>query len=153
MRIIQEIDELVEKGLWQTALLKLYDELKKRSSKEILIRLLFVGWYSLIEWHAGLCFAEEADEELFKRILAEATSFAIQKYKNDAEVNFYLGYMVSLSFWFFSDEIKGEEEEAEKMLEFAKNCDTNNPVYKMVYLASSCCGKRKFFDPICAKSS
>ena len=46
--------------------------------------------------------------------------------------------MVSLSSWFFSDEIKDGEQEAEKMLEFAKNCDTNNPVYKMVYLANQC---------------
>jgi hypothetical protein len=135
MSIFGKIEELEEKGMWQSALFQLNRKLEISPSKQTAIRLLFVCWYALIEWGC-LEFNEEAESEIFETQLKAATGFLLKNHPNDPEVNFYLGYMISLSAWFFSEKVGEWEEKARQMLSYAKEEEPNNAIYQMVYFGN-----------------
>jgi hypothetical protein len=135
MSIFGEIEELEEKGMWQSALLQLNRQLDISPSKRTAIRLLFVCWYALIEWGC-LEFNEEVESEIFETQLKAVTGFLLKNYPNDPEVSFYLGYMSSLSAWFFSEKVEEWEEKARQMLSYAKEEEPNNAIYQMVYFGN-----------------
>ena len=135
MSNFQHIEELEELGMWQSALVKLNRKLESEPNKEVAIRLLFVCWYTLIEWGC-LELNEEAENEMFQDSLKVVTGFLLENYSSDPEVNFYLGYMVSLAAWLFSERVEEWEEKARQMLSYAKNQEPNNPIYQMAYLGN-----------------
>ncbi len=65
MSNFRHIEELEELGMWQSALVKLNRKLESEPNKEVAIRLLFVCWYTLIEWGC-LELNEEAEMKSFK---------------------------------------------------------------------------------------
>jgi hypothetical protein len=142
MSIIKDIEKLEEKGLWQTALLALAGEFNRKPNKELAIRLLFVSWYVLIKWGALTC-NEDTDWELFVKHYKGAKKFLITNYANDPEVNFYLGYMISLLAWRFDDSEKWEKK-ASQMLAFAAESEPDDPIYQMVYLGNKSTGGKKY---------
>lgn len=143
MSIIKDIEKLEEKGLWQTALLALAGEFNRKPNKELGIRLLFVSWYVLMEWGALTC-NEDIDLELFEKHLKDVKKFLIKNYTYDPEINFYLGYMISLAAWYFSDDVNIWEKKASQMLAFAAESEPDNPIYQMVYLGNEMPGGRKY---------
>jgi len=132
---MKTIEQFEDQALWQSALEVAADSFQQRPEKDTAIRLLFVCWYVLVEWPC-IESEEELHNESFEHWLIKVTSYLITNFSNDAKVNFYLGYMISISPWFFSKDVESWEQRANDMLEVATQLESTNPIYQMVYLAS-----------------
>lgn len=135
MRIIKKVEELEDSGLWLSALNILNREMDEHPNKAVAIRLAFVCWYTLIEWGC-LDLNEKADQQEFESRLKTITNFLLENYYREADVNFYLGYMISLCPWLFSEKVDEWESKAQDMLACAVRKEPANAVYQMVYLAN-----------------
>lgn len=150
MSIIEEVENLEDEGLWQTALVRLVEEHEKSPSMEVALRLLFVCWYVLIEGEC-LDYSEEVDRQEFKKKLEDVTRYLTDNHIGESKVNFYLGYVVSLSAWYFSTEVEEWEANASRMLELAAKMEPENPIYQMVNFGNSAVSSTKY-DSFCKRS-
>ncbi|MDH5434337.1 MAG: hypothetical protein OEY19_10365 [Gammaproteobacteria bacterium] len=135
MNIIDKINDLEDKGLWKTALLTLALSMEQNPDQTKAYRLLFICWHTLIEWgHLNL--NEDAESELFEEHLKKITDTILDKYMNDPEVNFYLGYMFSIVSYYYSQNHDLWEKKSGQMLEFAATSEPNNEIFQMVNLGN-----------------
>lgn len=140
--MFEEIEELEDKGMWTPALELIKSQHELNPSKQTAIRLLFVCWYVLIEWGYLKLYADEYDN--FDINLKKVTEFLFCNYEDDVEVNFYLGYMISMSAWDFSDNVAEWEKKADELLAYAVEKETNNPIYQMIYFANTDFGSEEY---------
>ena len=133
---LEDIERLEECGLWQSALQGIAKSFEQRPDRETAIRLLFVSWYVLVEWPC-IDSEENLDNDLFEFWLKKVSSYLVSNYSSDSKVNFYHGYMISISPWFFSKDVDFWEKRASNMLARAAQSEPDNPIYQMVYLANT----------------
>ena len=150
MNTLSKIDDLEDNGLWKSALDLASDEIVKKPSKEIAIRRAFICWYVLIEWGC-IGMNEPCDSEEFENGLVIATEYLLKQHPNDAEVNFYLGYMVSIAPWLFGSDADAWESKATTMLSLASKSEPNNAIYQMVYMGNQL-STGKEYDTWCKKA-
>ena len=135
MNKLSYVEELEDKGQWQSAIAWLEDALIFGRDKDIEIRYCFICWYVLIEY-GRLSSHKKLSAEEYELKLRKVSDVLITTYRNDAEVNFYLGYMGSLASWLFTDDCDAWEARSTQMLQFSACKEADNPIYQMVYLAN-----------------
>lgn len=96
---------------------------KNGFNKSILGKETFLIWYILTE---GV-FCENFTEEGLKRILKRNFSIIRQEYKDSHELNFIVGWALTISFWFFGENL---EDLGTKLLYKAYKQNTGNLLYK-----------------------
>ena len=145
MSIIERIENFEDKGLWKSALDILNTEMNKEPSKEISIRRVFVCWYVLVE---SCCIElnEPCELEIFEENLRTATEYLLKHFSEDAEANFYLGYMISIASWLFHKNADKLESKAKRMLAFAARAEPENPIYEMVYLGNKSSNEKGYWE-------
>jgi hypothetical protein len=143
--LFNTIDELEKAGLWQQAKNLLYKSFLENPNPAIVIRLCFICWYVLVEYGV-IDIRESIDRDSFEECLKEVTAFALDRYNDNANVLFYLGYMISLSAWLwvdrnlkdkeFSDVVLNWERHATQMLAKSQELEPDDPIFRMAYLAN-----------------
>jgi|GEM_PF-2233113 len=94
------------------------------TNQEVLLKESFLAWYLLIEGYQN----EEIDDELLTQILNRNTSCLVHSRKNDSKSLFLLGWMVSISPWFFTPLV--QENDGQIWLFKAYNIDPSNLLFK-----------------------
>lgn len=96
---------------------------EKTGNKSVLIEETFVLWYILNE---GIICENFGEEELEKRLKRNFEILTTQ-FNKDPEVNFILGWMLSISFWYFGDI---DEDLGQKKLYQAYQSNKDNMLFK-----------------------
>jgi len=92
--------------------------------KELLLRESFILWYILVE---GIKCENFSEDEL-KRLLMRNVGNYQRIYIDDPDLNFIIGWMVGIAFWYFAPLIK--EEDGLRLLDRAYKSNPKNSLFK-----------------------
>lgn len=98
--------------------------LSNRFDKNLLIEEAFVLWYVLVEGIECENFSKEGLVNLL------ATNYRIYKarFSNDAEYNFIMGWMITVTYWYFPAEVN--EDDGDLLLMKAYRSNPQNSLFK-----------------------
>lgn len=96
---------------------------RNRLDRKLLIRESFLLWQILVEGVKCSNFSETDIKELFRENFKNYKKL----YLNDSDFNFIIGWMMSLTSWFFDD---GDETFGNKLLLKAYKSQTKNSLFK-----------------------
>jgi hypothetical protein len=150
MRTLDEIIDLEESENYISA----FDEYQKCFSLiqdfELWKHYYFFLWYITVE-DLPLKMETFVAENKLEIRLKEVGLFGIEKFNNNPEALFVLGYTISLFPYYFGEYEKFEHE-AEMMLEKAHNIQPNDIIYKLAYLGSTI-GNEEAYKQVCVEAA
>ena len=110
----------------------------------------FFLWYIIVEdFPLGL--ASFISENDITKELIDVAAFGMNKFKNDPEALFVLGYTISLFPYYFGDYIEWEEK-ANRMLERATNILSRYIIYQLAYLGASS-ENQELYHQVCTNAA
>ncbi|MDP4218617.1 MAG: hypothetical protein Q8927_20655 [Bacteroidota bacterium] len=98
--------------------------LRNRLDRALLINQSFVLWYILVEGIVCENFAESDIKDMFHGNIRTY----LRAYKDNADFNFIVGWMLTVAFWHFDPLLK--EEDGVSLLNSAYRANTKNSLFK-----------------------
>jgi hypothetical protein len=97
---------------------------QNRFDKKLLIAECFTSWYALVEGIDCVDFSESDLTDILKQNVA----VYLNKYTDDPDYTFIIGWMLTVAFWYFGPALK--EEDGIRFLQLAYQSNRKNSLFK-----------------------